>query len=74
MKKKILLLILTLLPIVARAYDACIDGIYYKFDQTTKTATVTNNYRGNYRGTVNIPSVVNYNGDAYTVTNIGVLP
>ena len=72
MKKKILLLILTLLPIVARAYDACIDGIYYKFDQTTKTATVTNNYRGNYRGTVNIPSVVNYNGDAYTVTNIGV--
>ncbi|MBR3480118.1 MAG: leucine-rich repeat domain-containing protein [Prevotella sp.] len=61
------------------AYDAKIKGIYYNFNLTAKTATVTycssgNNYEENryaYSDTVNIPATVNYNGEQYSVTSIG---
>ena len=77
MKKHILLLAIMLLPMVAGAYDAYIDGIYYSLNKEAKTATVTyaagySNYNQNaYTGKVNIPATVNYNGDVYNVTSIG---
>ena len=78
MKKLLLFLLTILLPTVASAYDACIDDIYYNFDQTAKTATVTYYSSGNYNqygyfGTVNIPATVDYNGETYSVTSIGEL-
>lgn len=77
MKKLLLFLATILMPIMANAYDAIIDGIYYNFDKDAKTATVTyerdhsmsNRYA--YAGSVNIPTKVNYNGDSYSVTSIG---
>ena len=79
MKKVLSFFILMLLPMVAGAYDAKIKGIYYNFNLTAKTATVTycpsgNNYEENryaYSDTVNIPATVNYNGEQYSVTSIG---
>ncbi|MBO7140134.1 MAG: leucine-rich repeat protein, partial [Prevotella sp.] len=75
MKKILFLLLATLLPAVAGAYDAWIDGIYYNFDKDAKTATVTYYYNGSgnqnaYSGTVNIPATVNYSGETYDVTGI----
>ena len=75
MKKLLLFLLTILLPTVANAYDAYIDGIYYYFDQYSKTATVTylNGGVGNenaYSGIVNIPATVNYNSESYSVSSI----
>ena len=61
------------------ASDIQVDGIWYDFDQSSKTATVT--YRGSssdsyskeYTGDIVIPASVtyNYNGITYSVTSIG---
>ena len=76
MKKLFFLLLAIILPAVAGAYDAQIDGIYYNFDTTAKTATVTCLYPDSrnldaYSGTVNIPPTVDYSGETYDVTSIG---
>ncbi len=75
MKKQLLLLLLTLVPMLASAYDALIDGIYYNLASDTKTAEVTNetgNYKAqSYSGSVNIPASVTHEGVAYSVTSIG---
>lgn len=76
MKKLLFLLLATILPAMAEAYDAYIDGIYYNFDKEARTATVTHrNYnewnQNAYSGTVNIPATVIYNGELYDVTSIG---
>ena len=79
MKKQLLLFAMISLPMIASAYDAYIDGIYYNFDQMMKTATVTyrdyeasgNSNQNAYSGNVNIPSSVYYNKDSYSVTSIG---
>ena len=57
----------------AFAHDAEIDGIYYDFDNTNNTATVTycGYYSNEYSGSVVIPSSVTYNGTTYSVTKIG---
>lgn len=57
---------------VASAYDAYIDDIYYNFSSGNK-ATVTYKSLGNksYSGAVVIPSSVTYNGTTYSVTSIG---
>ena len=60
----------------------CIDGIYYALDSGKKTATVTNQYgydgdsdyswlKATYAGTLDIPDVVTYDGEQYSVTFIG---
>ena len=60
----------------------CIDGIYYALDSGKKTATVTNQYgydgdsdyswlKASYAGTLDIPDVVTYDGEQYSVTFIG---
>ena len=51
--------------------------IWYDFDSSTKTASVTykgnsyNDYSGDYSGEVVIPSTVTYEGEEYSVTSIG---
>ena len=74
MKKLILILVTLFLPILVRAYDAQIDGIYYVFNTTEKTASVTNldfaSSTETYTGDVTIPSEVTYNNELYSVTSI----
>ena len=78
MKKKIFTLFaaLTLSAGALFASDTAVDGIYYDFDATNLTATVT--YRGSYSseydeytGDVVIPATVTYGGKSYSVTSIG---
>ena len=79
MKTKILTLFLVLVSSVGFiwASDTQVNGIWYDFNESTQTASVTyqgNNSYGNYdrySGSVTIPSSVNYNGKTYSVTNIG---
>ena len=47
-----------------------IDGIYYNLVTWAKQAEVTRN-PNEYRGAVNIPETVSYNGVTYSVTSIG---
>ena len=54
MKKQLLLFVVMLLPILTNAETVEKNGIYYKLDIKTKTATVT--YGPNkYQGSINIP-------------------
>lgn len=72
MKK--LLLLLSFLPMMASAYDAEINGIYYNLNATDITAEVTYLYEYSenpYSGEVNIPSEIVYEDVTYSVTGIG---
>lgn len=60
----------------AMASDTEVNGIYYDFDESSSTATVT--YKGKcqcsgdaYKGCVTIPSSVTYDAHTYKVTAIG---
>ena len=66
MKRNLLFILVALLPVVASAYDAEIDGIYYNF--SSDEAEVTSGW---YFETVVIPESVIYDGTTYTVTSIG---
>ena len=84
MKKLILLLLMMLLPMLASAYDALIDGVFYNFNASTKTATVTSEGRiiwdavdermnsGNKTssGDIIIPSEIKYNNVTYRISAI----
>ena len=73
------LLLLALFASVSAIYasNTKVGGIWYDFDSSTKTASVT--YKGNYAheygseysGSVVIPETVTYNGTTYSVTSIG---
>jgi len=81
MSKKLLITILAaILPMLASAYDALVDGLYYKLNSTDHTAEVTflnfinNESMGNqhtYEGDVVIPNEVTFEGISYTVTAVG---
>ncbi len=77
MKKFYSFLVVMLFSVVAFAYDAEIDGIYYDFDYESKTAKVTYKSDGmyyiGYKGTeeIIIPEKVTYNSIEYSVTSIG---
>ena len=74
MKKPSILFFLALLPLMASAYDAKIDDIYYSFDMNMNQATVTydeSKWSGSYTGDITIPENVTYNGVTYNVTSIG---
>ena len=70
MKKQLLLLVMTLLPMVAMADAVEIDGIFFNLNGEDKVAEVTikPNY---YTGVVNIPQSVTYENVTYKVTSIG---
>ena len=63
---------MTLLPLVASAYNALVNGIYYNLDKSSNNASVT--YRApfspSYSGDVTIPETVTYDGVQYRVTAI----
>ena len=77
--KKLFTLFLALIASVSAIYasDTQVDGIWYDFDESNKTATVTyrgssfDSYNNEYSGSVVIPSSVTYNGTTYSVTSIG---
>ncbi|MBR5037454.1 MAG: leucine-rich repeat protein, partial [Prevotella sp.] len=78
MKKKLLLtllaVILSILPTFVNAENVNIDGIYYIFDSSNSTAEVTHSVYpslNRYKGDVNIPPSVIYQGVVYNVTSIG---
>lgn len=54
---------------LANAYNAYIDGIYYNF--SGNEAEVTRDSSHPYSGAVVIPSSVTYNGKTYSVRSIG---
>ena len=78
MRKKLFTLLLALVASVGTMFasDTEVDGIWYDFDSSTQTASVT--YRGpsataysnEYSGSVTIPASVTYNGTTYSVTSI----
>ena len=70
MKKLTFLFLIIFLPLMASAYDAKIEGIYYNFDTNTKEATVTYGDT-KYTGDVYIPHMVEYRYVSYKVTSIG---
>ena len=59
------------------ASNTQVDGIWYDFHSSSKSATVTyrgisySEYWGDYAGIVTIPASVTYNNVKYTVTSIG---
>ena len=55
MKRHLLLLLVALLPILANAYDAKIDGIYYDFSGDEAIVTYESEGFNSYSGTVAIP-------------------
>ena len=81
MKQKLFTFFLTLIASVNAIYasNTKVDGIWYDFDSSTKTASVTyrgydaDSYDDEYSGLVVIPSSVTYNGTTYSVTSIGEL-
>ena len=76
MKKIYFLFLMTLLPLLASAETAEINGIYYNLVKKAKTAEVTRNpntstYSGSYSGKVVIPKTITYEGIKYSVISIG---
>ncbi|MEE0950930.1 MAG: leucine-rich repeat domain-containing protein [Paludibacteraceae bacterium] len=78
MKKLLSTLFLALVASVGTMYasNTQVDGIWYDFNESNKTATVT--YHGNhyfnyneYSGSVVIPASVSYGGQRYSVTSVG---
>ena len=63
---------MTLLPLVASAYNALVNGIYYNLDKSSNNASVTYRaqYSPSYSGDVTIPETVTYDGVQYRVTAI----
>ena len=58
--------------IPAHAYDYIVDGIYYNVNKSNRTAEVTKG-DGKYKGSINIPESITYEGSSYSVTSIGEL-
>ena len=70
--------LLLLCTTAVAAHDFEVDGIYYNItDATNKTVAVTyrgdsySSYSNEYTGDMVIPESVTYNGNTYSVTNIG---
>lgn len=70
-------LLLLLCATSLRASYTQVDGIWYDFDNNTKTASVTyrgksfSDYSNEYTGEIIIPSSVTFNGITYNVSDIG---
>mgnify|MGYP003306209658 CR=1 FL=1 len=79
MKQKFLTLILVLIACIGTlcASNTSVGGIWYDFNSSSKTASVTyrgsygSNYSNEYSGAVVIPETVTYSGTTYSVTSIG---
>ena len=72
--KRILILLIILLPVVANAYDFEVNGIYYNIlSISDKTVEVTKNdgYDSDYSGIIHIPEQVSYENVTFRVVAIG---
>lgn len=71
----LLLMMALLMSATATAYDFEVDGIYYNIigNNVAVTCKEYSNYNiySDYSGDVTIPEVVTYNGNTYSVTEIG---
>ena len=56
--------------IPAHAYDCVVDGIYYNVNKSNRTAEVTIGDE-KYKGSINFPESITYEGASYSVTSIG---
>ena len=65
--KKLLLIIMTILPLLANADSVEVDGIYYTLTPETKSASVVTN-PNKYSGNVVVPESIIYNNESYSVT------
>ena len=63
-------MLMVMMPLMANAYDAEIDGIYYNFSGSKAIVTNRNGRYNSYSGAVTIPESVSYNGNTYNVTDI----
>ena len=80
MKTKLFSLFLALAASVGTMFasDTKVSGIWYDFDDSSQTASVTfrgknyDEYKNEYSGSVTIPASVSYKGKTYSVTSIGV--
>lgn len=71
-KRLPLFLLILLVSITAKAYDAEIDGIYYNFSGTEATVTYETTSYNSYSGNIVIPESFIYNERTYNVTSIGL--
>ncbi|MBO7118901.1 MAG: leucine-rich repeat protein [Bacteroidaceae bacterium] len=71
MIRKLLLILVSLLPVLASAYDAEVDGIYYNISEDGATVTYRDDDFNSYSGSVVIPPSINHGGKTYPVTSIG---
>ena len=69
MEKRLVFVMMMLLPIMAGAEVVEIDGVYYEVVPKGKVAKVTSNPI-KYTGRVNIPYSVIYKGEDYSVTSV----
>ena len=78
--RHLLLVLLILMSCIgARAHDFVVDGIYYNITSSSVPYTVAvaykgtsyNQYSDEYSGAITIPESVTYNGVTYSVTSIG---
>ena len=78
--RHLLLVLLILMSCIgARAHDFVVDGIYYNITSSSVPYTVavaykgtsSTQYSGEYSGAITIPESVTYNGVTYSVTSIG---
>ena len=56
---------------VASAFDAYIDGIFYYFSGSNAVVTYMDTNNNSYSGSVVIPASVTYSSKTYSVTSIG---
>lgn len=68
--KKILIFLMTFLPMMAKGYDVEINGIYYNIIPVAKSVEVTYGDRP-YVGSITIPESIEYKGETYNVTSVG---
>ena len=71
MKRLFPLILVTLLPLAAKAYDAKVNGICYNFTGSEAAVTYESYQSPGYSGVVVVPEAVIYNGKTYLVTSIG---
>ena len=73
----LLTMLMSMTSIVAFAYDAKVNDIYYNFSGTEATVTYLyssssgNSNSSAYSGSIVVPETVTYNGTTYSVTSIG---
>ena len=48
-----------------------VDGLWYEFNESAKTAAVVSSQGTSYQGNIAIPPTVKYGGVTYSVTSIG---